>query len=205
MGHLPLHVIAGYLAAISLLMLTPGPDMMFVIANGARYGSRAGIAAACGVAAGEAVHVAAVVAGLAGLIADSPVVFGAIRYLGAAYLIALGLHALLRTHGTGGGPQLKRPGLPAAFGRGMVTNLLNPKMILFSLAFLPQFADPGRGHLTTQLITLGGLFIAVQLIVDVSLGAGAGRLAGRLDTWQRRMQRGCAAVFIGLGVKLALS
>jgi threonine/homoserine/homoserine lactone efflux protein len=202
MGYLPLGVLAGYLAAITLLMLTPGPDMMFVLANGARYGTRAGILAAGGVAVGETVHIAAVVGGLAGLVAGSPVIFSIVRYAGAAYLVILGILAIRRRGAPG--PQ-QQPTGRAAFGRGMVTNLLNPKMILFSLAFLPQFADPARGHVTTQLITLGALFVAVQLAVDITLGLAAGRLAGYLTRWQRQVQRICAVAFIGLGVKLALS
>ncbi|GAB4051428.1 LysE family translocator [Catellatospora paridis] len=203
MSHLPVEVLVGYLAAITLLMLTPGPDMMFVLANGARYGTRAGMLAAAGVAAGEAVHITAVVAGLAGLVSGSPLVFEAIRYAGAAYLVVLGVQALRRPATAPSGVAEEGFSGRAAFGRGMVTNLLNPKMILFSLAFLPQFADPSRGHMTAQLIVLGVLFIAVQLTVDVSLGAAAGRLTHRLHAWQRQIQRGCAAAFIGLGIKLA--
>ncbi|WP_433294290.1 LysE family translocator [Actinoplanes sp. CA-030573] len=113
-------VLLGYLTAIVLLMITPGPDMMFVITNAGRYGARAGMVAALGVATGN------------------------------------------------------------AFVRGLVTNLLNPKMILFSVAFLPQFVRPAAGQVTGQLITLGVLFITVQLAVDITLAATAGRLGARL-------------------------
>ncbi|MFI8803633.1 LysE family translocator [Micromonospora chalcea] len=198
--------LAGYLAAIVVLMLTPGPDMMFVLANATRYGARAGAVAALGVAAGEAVHVAAVVAGLATVIAASPVLFTAIRWAGAAYLIVLGLRAL---RGTG------RPGVAAdeadgggagrAFRRGLLTNLLNPKMILFSVAFLPQFVRPDAGPVAAQLVLLGALFVAVQLTVDLALGVGAGRFARRWgdSRWSRRVDRLCAVAFVALGVRLA--
>ncbi|MFD6717889.1 LysE family translocator [Micromonospora chalcea] len=148
--------LAGYLAAIVVLMLTPGPDMMFVLANATRYGARAGAVAALGVAAGEAVHVAAVVAGLATVIAASPVLFTAIRWAGAAYLIVLGVRALRgrgRTGPAGGGPD---GGAGRAFRRGLLTNLLSPKMILFSVAFLPQFVRPDAGPVAAQLLLLGG-------------------------------------------------
>ena len=197
--------LAGYLAAIVFLMVTPGPDMMFVLANAVRYGTRAGAVAALGVAAGEAVHVAAVVCGLAAVISASPVLFTVIRWAGAAYLIVLGIRALRGA----GGPDAVAAGQDGragrAFLRGLVTNLLNPKMILFSVAFLPQFVDPTAGDVTAQLVLLGGLFVAVQLTVDVALGAGAGRLAARLadGRWSRRINRICAVAFVALGLRLA--
>ncbi|QLQ36542.1 LysE family translocator [Micromonospora robiginosa] len=198
--------LTGYLAAIVVLMITPGPDMMFVLANATRYGARSGVVAALGVAAGEAVHVAAVVGGLATLISASPVLFTAIRWAGAAYLIVLGIRAARhRDPVTATGPDHgASPG--RAFLRGLATNLLNPKMILFSVAFLPQFVDPGAGNATAQLVLLGALFVAVQLAVDVTLGAGAGRLARRLADrrWSRRINRVCAVAFVALGVRLAL-
>ncbi|MFG3680278.1 LysE family translocator [Micromonospora chalcea] len=197
--------LAGYLAAIVVLMLTPGPDMMFVLANATRYGVRAGAVAALGVAAGDAVHVAAVVAGLATVIAASPVLFNAIRWAGAAYLIVLGVRALRGTGRTGpaaGGPD---GGAGRAFRRGLLTNLLNPKMILFSVAFLPQFVRPDAGPVAAQLLLLGALFVAVQLTVDLALGVGAGRFARRWgdSRWSRRVDRLCAVAFVALGVRLA--
>ncbi|MGW3605133.1 LysE family translocator [Micromonospora sp. NPDC005161] len=198
--------LAGYLAAIVVLMVTPGPDMMFVLANATCYGARAGVVAALGVAAGEAVHVAAVVCGLAAVISASPVLFTAIRWLGAAYLIILAVQAL-RGAGTSAS-DASQPGGRAgrAFLRGLVTNLLNPKMILFSVAFLPQFVDPAAGNTTAQLVLLGALFVTVQLTVDIALGAGAGRLAGRLadGRWPRRINRVCAVAFVALGLRLAV-
>ncbi|MFJ8578343.1 LysE family translocator [Micromonospora sp. NPDC093277] len=197
--------VAGYLAAITVLMVTPGPDMMFVLANAARYGTRAGVVAALGVAAGEAVHVAAVVGGLAALISASPVLFTAIRWAGAAYLVVLGVRALR----TAGRPTTTAPEQGGttrhAFLRGLVTNLLNPKMILFSVAFLPQFVDPAAGNATAQLTLLGALFVVVQLTVDIALGAGAGRLAGRMSEgrWSRWINRICAVAFVALGLRLA--
>ncbi|RLP94687.1 LysE family translocator [Micromonospora sp. BL4] len=197
--------LAGYLAAIVVLMLTPGPDMMFVVANAARYGTRAGVVAALGVAAGEAVHIAAVVCGLAALVSASPTLFTVIRWAGAAYLIVLGVRALR----TSGDPLTSDPGqgdrTGRAFLRGLVTNLLNPKMILFSVAFLPQFVDPAAGNATAQLVLLGIVFVVVQLTVDIALGAGAGRLAGRMSDgrWSRRINRICAVAFVALGLRLA--
>lgn len=197
----------GYLAAIAVFMITPGPDMMFVIANAGRWGARAGVAAALGVALGEAVHMAAAAFGLASLFAANPVLYQGIRYAGAAYLLFLGVQAWRRSKRpldpAGGGNG--EPGLRRAFARGAVTNLLNPKMILFSIAFLPQFVDPAAGGVTGQLLVLGATFVVLQIAVDASLGVLAGRLGGRL---LRRPKVGRAvntvtgAVFCGLGVKL---
>ncbi|MFI6132760.1 LysE family translocator [Micromonospora sp. NPDC051141] len=197
--------LAGYLAAIVVLMVTPGPDMMFVLANATRYGTRAGMVAALGVAAGETVHVTAVVGGLATVISASPLLFTAIRWAGAAYLIILGVRTLRSAHNSSATAARSDDRDGRAFLRGLVTNLLNPKMILFSVAFLPQFVHPGAGNTTAQLILLGALFVAVQLAVDIALGAGAGRLAGRLASgrWSRRINRVCAVAFVALGLRLA--
>jgi RhtB (resistance to homoserine/threonine) family protein len=203
---LSIATLVGYLAAIVVLMVTPGPDMMFVLANAARYGTRAGVVAALGVATGEAVHIAAVVCGLATVISASPVLFTVIRWVGAAYLIVLGVRAL---RGAGTAPTEKPEqggGSARAFLRGLVTNLLNPKMILFSVAFLPQFVDPALGSATAQLVLLGAVFVVVQLAVDIALGAGVGRLGARMTDgrFSRRLNRICAAAFVALGVRLAL-
>ncbi|MBO4205574.1 LysE family translocator [Micromonospora echinofusca] len=197
--------IAGYLAAIVVLMVTPGPDMMFVLANAARYGRRAGVVAACGVAVGETVHVAAVVGGLATLVSTSPALFTAIRWAGAAYLVVLGVRALRGAGGPGTADAAGGGRGRSAFLRGVITNLLNPKMILFSVAFLPQFVDPAGGDVTVQLVLLGALFVAVQLAVDIALGVGAGRLAERMTDgrWSRRINRICAVAFVALGIRLA--
>ncbi|MFI7211600.1 LysE family translocator [Micromonospora maritima] len=198
--------LAGYLAAIVVLMVTPGPDMMFVLANATRYGAQSGVVAALGVAAGEAVHIAAVVGGLATVISASPTLFTAIRWAGAAYLIVLGVRAARRRDPVTAGDPDRGASPGRAFLRGLVTNLLNPKMILFSVAFLPQFVDPAAGDATAQLVLLGALFVAVQLAVDVTLGVGAGRLARRMADrrWSRRINRLCAVAFVALGVRLAV-
>lgn len=196
-----LGALAGYLGAITLLMITPGPDMMFVLANASRYGARAGITAALGVATGEALHVAAVVVGLAAVLTASPTLFACVRYAGAAYLILLGIRALCRRDTVAAEPA----GNQHAYLRGLVTNVLNPKMILFSVAFLPQFVRPDAGNPAVQLVILGALFIAVQLVVDISIAACAGQLSRHLTHGRARryLNQTCAGVFIVLGIHLA--
>ena len=203
-----------YLAAIAVFMVTPGPDMLFVVANAGRWGVRAGVAAALGVAVGEAVHMLAAALGLASLFAANPVLYQGVRYVGAAYLLYLGVRVWLRARrplvGDGdasesGASGASGAGMRAGFIRGMVTNLLNPKMILFSLAFLPQFVDAEAGGVPGQLLVLGGTFVLLQIAVDVGLGVAAGRMGTRLLRGPRTakaVNRLTGAVFLGLGVKL---
>lgn len=200
-----------YLAAIAVFMVTPGPDMLFVIANASRWGVRAGVAAALGVAVGEAVHMLAAGLGLASLFAANPVLYQGIRYAGAGYLLYLGVRVWSRVRRPPAGDmgpgeaEARGAGMWAGFTRGMVTNLLNPKMILFSLAFLPQFVDADAGGVPGQLLVLGGTFLALQIAVDVGLGVVAGRLGTRLLRGPRAAKAVnglTGAVFLGLGVKL---
>src|SRR4029450_7537147 len=155
-------VLVAYLAVVTVLMLTPGPDMLFVLASGVRSGSRAGFIAAVGGAGGEPTHLLAAAAGLAALFQAAPLLYDLVRFAGAAYLLWLGVRSL-RTRGghraaggRGGGPSPRR-----AFWRGLVTNVLNPKMALFTLSPLPQFVDPSRGQVAAQFLVVGACFGAI--------------------------------------------
>src|SRR4029450_2210445 len=147
-------VLVAYLALVTVLMLTPGPDMLFVLASGARSGSRAGFVAAVGVAAGETIHLLAAAAGLAALFQAAPLLYDLVRFAGAAYLLWLGVRSLRtrRGHrgadGRGGGAGARGVAASARrrFWGGLVTNVLNPKMALFTISLLPQFVDPSRGQ-----------------------------------------------------------
>lgn len=195
-----------YLAAIALLMLTPGPDMMFVIANAGRWGVRSGVVAALGVAVGEALHMTVAALGLASVFAANPFLYEVIRYAGAAYLLYLGFQVLRRRGGSATEVAVERSHLGGAFVRGMVTNVLNPKMALFSLAFLPQFIDPAKGAVVGQLLVLGATFVLLQIIVDIGLGVTAGRLGDkflRRPSVSRGVNTVTGGIFIALGVRLA--
>jgi threonine/homoserine/homoserine lactone efflux protein len=216
--------LAAFVAAAALLVLTPGPDMLFIVAVGARGGSRAGLAGAAGVAAGLAVHSAATAFGLAAVFQAVPAAYDVVRIVGAAYLLYLGVTTLRRKpdppdrHPTPTGA----PGEPGgahqarsehgwsprkAFARGLVTNLLNPKVVLFNAAFLPQFVDPSRGSTTTQLLVLGACFVLVDLLIDGPIGLFAGRLGSWLARHrraQRRLDIATGSIFIGLSARLAL-
>ncbi|MGZ8376336.1 MAG: LysE family translocator [Gemmatirosa sp.] len=196
-----------FLATGLALNLTPGPDMLYVAARGASEGRAAGVASALGIAAGTLVHIALVALGLAALLTAVPVAYTVVRLAGAAYLVYLGLRALLR-------PSLlaERTLTPASrwivFRQGVVTNVLNPKVALFFLAFLPQFVDPARGDAGRQVLALGLLFNTSGTIVNLAVAFGASRAAAHLRRSARAAQlleRATGALFIALGVRLALA
>jgi threonine/homoserine/homoserine lactone efflux protein len=196
-----------FATATLALNLTPGPDMLYISARSIAQGRRAGVLSALGVAAGCFVHTLLVAFGLAGILARVPVAYDVVRYAGAAYLIYLGVRTLIANPAAGPRAALIQSG-GRVFLQGMVTNVLNPKVALFFLAFLPQFADPARGALWWQFVLLGALFNLSGTFVNLTVALVAsttqrltsgGERAGR---WLRRLS---AAVFVGLGARLALS
>ena len=203
----PLHSILVFLAAGLALNLTPGPDMLYVAARGASEGRVAGVASALGIAAGTLVHIALVAGGLAALLTAVPVAYTIVRLAGAAYLVFLGVRSLIRPSGL-----TERTLAPASrwtvFRQGVVTNVLNPKVALFFLAFLPQFVDPTRGHPAVQVLMLGLLFNTTGTLVNLGVAFGASRASARLRRSAhaaRVMERVTGALFVGLGARLALA
>jgi len=200
-----------FMAATLALNLTPGPDMLYVIARSAGEGRASGVVSALGIAAGCIVHMLAVALGVSSLLLAVPVAYDIVRYAGAAYLIYLGLRALLRPSASAGAPPAPAP-LSAVIRQGVVTNVLNPKVALFFLAFLPQFVDPARGHVAWQLLALGVMFNVSGTIVNLAVAVaasgavrwGRSRAGASSERWRRHAQRFTGAVFVGLGVRLAL-
>ena len=181
--------LALFLAAAAILTITPGPDMLFCLANGVAQGPKAGAVAALGVGIGLCVHIALAAAGLTALLLASPQLFDLVRYAGAAYLAWLGWQAIrrpamLRVDGT------IAPRLPvgAILRRGAVTNLLNPKVALFFIAFLPQFADPDRGQIWLQLVVLGLILSVPGTLVNMAIGMSGGGV-GRFLAARPRIAR----------------
>lgn len=191
-----------------LLNLTPGNDMLYVIARSSGGRTKAGIISALGIGAGCLVHILAAVAGLSALIAQSALAFNIIKYAGAAYLIYLGLRSLLKKNKVFVAPGKVQP-LPykRIFWQGVLTNVLNPKVALFFLAFLPQFIDLHRGNTGLQILFLGTWFDLVGTIVNVLVALLFGRLSGWLSRsskfvqWQERIT---GMILIGIGIKVAL-
>jgi threonine/homoserine/homoserine lactone efflux protein len=199
------HSLALFLAAGLALNLTPGPDMLYVAARGASEGRAAGIVSALGIGVGTLVHIALVAAGLAALLSAVPLAHLALRLGGAAYLVYLGVRALRATPGSDGAQKLTPAPLGTIFRQGVITNVLNPKVALFFLAFLPQFVDPSRGHPALQVVALGLLFDLSGTLVNLAVALGSSRVAARLRSGRsaRLVQRVTGALFIALGARLA--
>jgi threonine/homoserine/homoserine lactone efflux protein len=205
------HLLALYVVAVAVAMVVPGPDMMFVLASGVRSGPRVGFFAAVGVASSEVVHIAAAAVGLSALFATAPAAFTALRIAGAGYLAWLGVHALRSAVRGGSLDESTFSETPVsgrqAYLRGALTNLVNPKMITFSVAFLPQFVDRGIGHVPLQFLLLGVIFLGFELLVDGSVGLLAGRLRQTLARRRRARQAldaGSGTMMLALAGRLAL-
>ena len=166
-----------------------------------------GLLATAGIATGEVVHVAVAAVGLAALFAAVPVAFGVVRVAGAVYLFYLGVQVIRRRNETSGA--IPVPGSQLSGRRvylsGLLTNLLNPKMVTFTIAFLPQFVDPRLGAVWLQFAVLGVILLALEFLVDGAVGV----LAGRIGAWlrrrraaRRRLDIAMGGLFIGLGVRL---
>ncbi|MEV6941108.1 LysE family translocator [Streptomyces sp. NPDC051172] len=199
---------AAFLVAALVLCVTPGPDMMFIVAMGGRGGPRTGVLAAFGVACAMFVHTVAAALGLSALFLALPTLYHVLRWAGAAYLLYLAVKAFRDRavpveEGAAAGPGRRR-----AFWQGAVTNLLNPKVILFNVAFLPQFVDPGLGHVREQFLVFGLTITVMGFGVDGSIGLLSGKLSALLRR-SRRIARGLnifsGTVFTGLAVRLAAS
>lgn len=186
------------------LVLVPGPNHLYIAARGIAQGRAAGLASAFGVETGTLVHIAAAAAGLSYVVARSATLFNVIKWAGVAYLIYLGVRTL-----TGGQELTAQRTTPqplrAIFLEGVIVNVLNPKVILFFLAFLPQFVDPAAGSVPLQIALLGGTLLILGLISDMIYAAGAGALGRRLRDRSSVLRYFSGIVYLGLGVATALS
>lgn len=208
------HQLLLFVAAGLLLNLTPGPDVLYIVTNALRGGRRAGVVAACGITAGCFVHIFAAALGVSALLATSATAFAVLKWLGAAYLIYVGVRMLL-SHAPAAtsliAPHedpMRAGGMKGIFFRGFWTNALNPKVALFFLAFLPQFIGPAVEHKALAFLLLGLLFNFNGLWVNAGWALAAAWLASRATVLQKGMQwldRIAGAMFVGFGLKLALS
>jgi threonine/homoserine/homoserine lactone efflux protein len=221
------------MAAVTLLVI-PGPSVLYIVTRSVDQGRAAGLASVCGIHVGTLVHVAAAAFGLSALLVSSATAYNAVRWVGAAYLVGLGLRRLLardedarpeadgrpgrlglrrllgRDAGTrpGAGRRPRRLGLRRVFAQGVVVNVLNPKTALFFFAFLPQFVDVSRGSVPFQVVVFGVAFVLLGLVSDGAYAMLASTGAG----WLRRRPGAARAsrlvsggVLIGLGVTTALA
>lgn len=189
------------------LNLVPGADMTFIIASAARNGRRAGVIASLGVAAGALVHILAAVLGLSAILASSQAAFNALKWIGAAYLVWLAVALLRNKAEPSRGARTETSGW-RLFRAAMLVNLLNPKVALFFLAFLPQFVSPEATAQALQVLFLGLWFDAVGTLVNIIIALGAASAAARFRhvQWLGKAARWFAATLMGgLALQLALS
>lgn len=196
--------IAFFCAAL-ILALAPGPDNIFVLTQSALFGSRAGILTTFGLASGLCVQTAAVAFGVGALIKAWPLAFTLLKIFGAAYLCWLAWLSLRAGPAATGAAEF--PGYGALYRRGIVMNVTNPKVLLFFLAFLPQFCEPGAGPLWLQMIYFGMLFIIAALLIFIAIALMGGRLAlwfNKSARSQLAMHRLSALIFLGLAAWLVI-
>ena len=197
-----------FMTGAMLLLLVPGPAVLYITSRSIGLGRAAGLVSAMGIAVGTLVHVAAATLGLSALLVSSASAFTFVKYAGAAYLIYLGIRTLRNGDAVVVDPSREQVSLHRVFGQGVLVNLLNPKTALFFLAFLPQFVDPARGHATLQIFELGVLFALMGWMSDsvwaLVSGTFAEHIRGsvRLRSTQRKASGGA---LIALGLASAFS
>ena len=203
------HSLLLFVAAGLLLNLTPGPDVLYIVSHSLRSGVRAGILAGFGITAGCFVHIIAAALGLSALMAASSTAFAVLKWLGAAYLLWVGVRMLF-SRASSAAPALAAAGPASAksvFLGGFWTNVLNPKVALFFLAFVPQFIAPGTDNKALAFVLLGVLFNLNAIPVNVGWALAAGWMAHRsaVQKGMHWLDRAAGVLFIGFGLKLAFT
>ena len=201
-------LLLGFIAASLVVLLIPGPGVLYAVAHSLSQGHRAGLVSVLGLSTGALAHVVAATAGLSAILLTSATAFGIVKLLGAAYLIYLGISTLFGSRPVVSLEAHARHALRRLFTDGVVVSVFNPKIAVFFLAYLPQFVDPARGSVPQQVLLLGIIYVALALVTD---GAYA-LLAGSLRNWfSGRVMRGplpryvSGSLYLGLGVNAALA
>ena len=197
-----------FAGAALVLLLIPGPAVLYVVARSVTQGRKAGIVSVCGIHTATLIHILAAALGLSVLVLSSALAFNVVKYAGAAYLIWLGFRKLFGPAEAGPNGELPRYSHARLFRDGFLVNLLNPKTALFFLAFLPQFVDVSRGHVAMQITILGLMLAVLGFCTDSTYSL----LAGAVGGWMKRSRGyvkferyGSGVLFIGLGVVAAFS
>ncbi len=200
--------LAVFALASALLIAVPGPAVLYIVTRSVEQGRRVGVVGAFGIEVGALVHVAFAAVGISAVLASSAVAFSVVKYVGAAYLIVMGVRTLLARGGEHEVSAERARSVRRVFAQGVVVNVLNPKVALFFLAFLPQFVDPDGARPALQIAFLGLAFVAIALVLDVSwaLAAGtAGAFLRRTRLFARLRRYVSGSVFVALGVAAALA
>lgn len=195
-----------FFAASVLLALAPGPDNIFVLTQSALSGRKAGMAVMFGLCTGLIAHTAAVALGVAVIFQTSLLAFSVLKYLGAAYLVYLAWQAFSTSAEKINGESDGKFRFGKLYRRGIFMNITNPKVSLFFLAFLPQFADPSKGSVSLQILILGSVFILATILIFGGIALLAGsitQMLNRSGNFQKILNRVAGTVFLGLALKLA--
>lgn len=197
-----------FMGAALALLLVPGPAVLYITARSASQGRMAGLVSVLAIETANFLQAAAAALGLSAILLSSALAFDVVKYLGAAYLVYLGIRRLLASEDEEADGAVKRESLSRIYWQGFAVNILNPKTALFFLAFLPQFVDPARGNVIGQNLLLGAVFVGMAIVTDSLYALLASSLASKL-TGNRRFQRGgryfAGLVYIGLGITTALT
>jgi threonine/homoserine/homoserine lactone efflux protein len=197
-----------FVVASAVLLLTPGPAVLYIVARSVEQGRVAGLVSVLGIHLGTIVHITAAAAGLSALVVSSALAFAIVKYLGAAYLIWTGIRTLMAKDADPDQLEVPAEPLGRVFRDGFVVNLFNPKTAIFFLAFLPQFVDPARGAIHWQIFILGLTFMGLGILSDgmFALVAGtAGEFLRRNQRFLRARRWFAGTSFIGLGLTAALA
>jgi threonine/homoserine/homoserine lactone efflux protein len=198
-----------FVSAAVILLLIPGPAVLYVLTRSVDQGRKAGLASCSGIATGSLVHVLAATLGLSALLLSSAVAYSVVKYAGAAYLIYLGVKKLRERPAIDMGARHVPPlPLRRVYAQGVLVEALNPKVAIFFFAFLPQFVNPARGHVSLQFFALGMIFTALGLISDSAWALTAGSAAGWLRsnrTFIRNERYVSGTVYLGLGMATAVT
>jgi threonine/homoserine/homoserine lactone efflux protein len=200
--------LAVFSAAALLLLVIPGPAVLYIVAQSVNRGRMAGLVSMLGIQVGGLVHVTAAAVGLSALVVQSAVAFSVVKYAGAAYLVVLGVRRLLGRDKNGADGMPRERSLRALFANGIIVNVFNPKTALFFFAFLPQFVDVSRGGVAFQILVLGLVFIGLAVISDGAYAVAAGSAAGWVSArrgFARAERFVSGSVLVGLGLATAFS
>lgn len=197
-----------FLISTFILAITPGPDTLYVVSRSVGQGRNAGLASALGVFVGNLGHTLAAAIGLSAVLMTSALAFMVVKYAGAAYLIYLGVRAILSGDRPTSVQELQEVNLWKAFAQGVLTNLLNPKAALFFLAFVPQFVDPSHGSVALQSIALGSIIAVSSSTYLMGLATVVDSMRSRLSirpSWKKLQAKLTGSLFIALGLRLAVA
>lgn len=201
-------LLPAFILASAVLVAIPGPAVLYIVSTGIGRGRGAALASMAGIEVGALFHVLAATIGISAVVASSAVALSILKYAGAAYLVFLGWRTLRDERSPMTLRLIGETSKARAFGRGIVVNILNPKVALFFLAFLPQFVSPSRGPMTSQFLFFGLVFVGVAMVIDSGYALASGTIGSTLSrspNWARSQKRFAGFTYMALGASAALT